>query len=97
MPQIPQTTACVYVAQPPDRAAGIPSPDLLHDFEGVQARVGTKQKKQGQFQAVAQRAQIFPDQRQSGIGGEVAGQFLDNKLCHLKPTFKVSSICGLNC
>jgi hypothetical protein len=44
-------------AQVPGRAAGIPSADLLHDFEGAQARVGTKQKRQGQFQAVAQRAQ----------------------------------------
>jgi len=61
MPQIPQTTACVCAAQPPGRAAGIPSADLLHDFEGAQARVGTKQKRQGQFQAVAQRAQIFSD------------------------------------
>jgi len=102
MPQIPQTTACVCAAQPPGRAAGIPSADLLHDFEGAQARVGTKQKRQGQFQAVAQRAQIFgavgdttdtyrefvvnastdsktfqifPGQRQSGIGGEVMGSF----------------------
>ena len=41
------------------RAAGIPSADLLHDFDAAQARVGTKQKRQGQFQAVAQRAQIF--------------------------------------
>ena len=57
MPQIPQTTACVCAAQPPGRAAGIPSADLLHDFDGAQARVGTKQKRQGQFQAVAQRAQ----------------------------------------
>ena len=102
MPQIPQTTACVCAAQPPGRAAGIPSADLLHDFDGAQARVGTKQKRQGQFQAVAQRAQIFgavgdtadkyrefvvnastdfktfqifADQRQSGIGGEVMDSF----------------------
>jgi hypothetical protein len=72
---------------------------------GLQCRV-LLARAQGQFQAVAQRAQIgvavgdttdtcrefvvgastdsqtfkvLPDQRQSGIGGEVAGQFLDNK------------------
>ena len=97
MPQIPQTTACVYAAQPPGRAAGISSADLLHDFEGAQARVGTKQKRQGQFQAVAQRAQIFTDQRQSDIGGEVTGQFLDNKLCHVKLTIRVNGACGPSC
>ena len=102
MPQIPQITACVCAAQLPGRAAGILSADLLHDFDGEQARVGTKQKRQGQFQAVAQRAQIFgavgdtadkyrefvvnastdfktfqifADQRQSGIGGEVMDSF----------------------
>ena len=105
MPQILQTTACVYARTPlwragstsgpaPGRAAGIPSADLLRDFDGAQARVGTKQKRQGQFQAVAQRAQIFTDQRQSGIGGEVAGKFLDNKSCHVKLTFRVNGACG---
>ncbi len=121
MPQIPQTTACVSAAQPTGRAAGIPSADPLHDFDGAQARVGTKQKRQGQFQAVALRAQIFgtvgdtadkyrefvvnastdfktfqilPDQRESGIGGEVMGQFLDNKSCHVKLTFRVNGACG---
>ena len=97
MPQIPQTTACVCAAQPPGRAAGIPSADLLHDFEGAQARVGTKQKRQGQFQAVAQRAQIFTDQRQSDIGGEVTGQFLDNKLSHVKLIRRVNGACGPSC
>ena len=81
-------------AQPPGRAAGIPSADLLHDFDGAQARVGTKQKRQGQFQAVAQRAQIFTDQRQFGIGGEVAGQFLDNKSCHVRLAVRVNVACG---
>jgi hypothetical protein len=120
------------------RAAGIPlddegdlarqstclSADLLHDFEGAQARVGTKQMRQGQFQAVAQRAQtgvafgdttdtypefvvnartysqtfqILPDQRQSGIGGEVAGQLFDNKVGHVKLTFRVNGACGTSC
>jgi hypothetical protein len=118
----------VCAAQPPGpapgRAAGIPSADLSHDFEGAKARVGTKQKRQGQFQAVAQRAQIFgafgdttdtyrefvvnartysqtfqilPDQRQSGIGGEVAGQLFDNKVGHVKLTFRVNGACGPTC
>ena len=128
------------------------SADLLHDLEGAQARVGTKQKSQygrpgghrqdqrqvqfglqcrvlharaqGQFQAVAQRAQIgvavgdttdtcrefvvgastdsqrfkvLPDQRQSGIGGEVAGQFLDNKVFQAKTTFRVNGTLCLSC
>ena len=104
-------------------AAGIPSADLLHDFDGAQARV-LHARAQGQFQAVAQRAQtgvavgdttdtyrefvvnastdsktfqILPDQRQSGIGGEVAGQLFDNKVGHVKLTFRVNGACGPSC
>jgi hypothetical protein len=40
---------------------------------------------------------ILLDQRQSGIGGEVAGQLFDNKVGHVKLTFRVNGACGTSC
>ena len=39
---------------------------------------------------------VLPDHRQSGIRGEVVGQFLDNKVGHGKLTLRVNGTCGLS-
>ncbi len=46
-----------------------------------------------QFQDAARllpEVALLPHQRPSGIGGEVVGQFFDNKVGHVKLTFSVN-------
>ena len=44
------------------------------------------------FQALG----VLPHQGQSGIGGEVVGQFFDIEVSHAKFTFRVNRTCGLS-
>ena len=44
-----------------------------------------------------QAFEVLPRQRQSGVGGEVVGQFFDTKVGHVSLTFRVKLICRLSC
>ena len=46
--------------------------------------------------ADAQAFDVLTNQRQTGIGGKVVGQFFDNKVGHAKLTFRIASTWGLS-
>ena len=67
----------------------------LPDYESLTRCV--RATSQNQFVEFTEKQLLYlPNQRQTGVGGEIVGEFFDNKVGHVVLTFWVNTILHLS-